>query len=59
MSQNGSGSKAFGGAKQWPNLTLEIGFQVGEEAYRDALAAELRKITECFFDSMKENGVRD
>jgi len=57
MSVNGSGKKAFGGAKQWPNLTLEIGFQVGEEAYRDALALELRRTTEKFFARM-DKGVR-
>lgn len=56
---NGSGSPAFGGAKKWPNITLEIGFQTGEDDYRDALAEELRKITEQFFADMVKKGRRD
>lgn len=58
MSQNGSGSRAFGGATEWPNITLEIGLQVGEEDYRDALAEELRKTTEQFFTDMVKKGRR-
>ena len=55
---NGSGSRAFGGAKTWPKIDLEIDFQTGEETYRDALAERLRKTTEQFFAEMKEQGVR-
>ncbi len=58
MSQNGSGKRAFGGAKQWPYIKLEIDFQTGEEDYRDALAEELRKTTEQFFADMVKKGAR-
>jgi len=27
---NGSSAEAFGGAKSWPHLTVDIGFQVGQ-----------------------------
>lgn len=31
QSINGSGAKAFGGAKRWPCLRVEIGFPEGDE----------------------------
>jgi hypothetical protein len=42
-SYNGSGESAFGGAKEWPTLTLKVAFQVGEEDLRARLAVELAK----------------
>lgn len=38
---SGSGDDAFGGADEWPHLTVQVGFPVGAEAARDALAAKI------------------
>lgn len=46
---NGSGGKAFGGAKQWPFAGLEVSFQEGEEAKRDALIMRLKETVDQFF----------
>jgi hypothetical protein len=43
---NGSGRSAFGGAKQWPNLSVEVSFKVGQEAQRDALLAKIQALIE-------------
>jgi len=43
---NGSGEKAFGGAKDWPVLDVHIPFQVGEEAKRLEVLQKLQKFIE-------------
>jgi len=43
---NGSGTQAFGGAKQWPVITLEWAFQEGEETLRDVVARRLKEFVE-------------
>lgn len=40
---NGSGPDHFGGAKEWPHLTIRIGFPVDSEDQRDKLAVKLAK----------------
>jgi len=49
QSINGSGSKAFGGASEWPTLKFGMSFQVGEEAMRDKLSEEIQRTVERFF----------
>lgn len=46
---NGSGNKAFGGAKKWPVLALNIDFETGKEQERDELIEKLKK----FLDKVK------
>jgi hypothetical protein len=41
---NGSGPGAFGGAERWPHLTIHIGFEVGQEEMRDAVAIILARM---------------
>ena len=55
--RNGSGPKAFGGAKTWPFLSLEVSFQVGEEGYREDLAEVLKRTVDEYFSDIrrKEN----
>ena len=43
-SRNAGAPDAFGGAETWPNLKIEIGFQAGHEAQRDALADNIEYI---------------
>jgi hypothetical protein len=40
-SYNGGGEDAFGGARKWPTLRIEISFEEGHELSRNALAAAL------------------
>jgi len=40
---NGSGKGAFGGATHWPVAKLEVGFQEGQIAERDAFIEKLQK----------------
>ncbi len=42
-SYNGSGPNAFGGAKEWPYLRIEIPFQVGEEERMKTIADMIEK----------------
>jgi len=51
---NGSGDKAFGGAKSWPVLTLKVGFQAGEEELRNQLAEKLEKVTQEFLEEVRK-----
>lgn len=46
---NGSFGSAFGGAKKWPVLTLNIDFETGKERERDELVEKLKK----FLDEVK------
>jgi len=41
---NGSGDDAFGGAREWPCVTAEIGFQVGEERRAIDFAKKLTEL---------------
>jgi hypothetical protein len=41
---NGGGRKYFGGAKEWPHLTLEVSFPVGAEAKRAALVKKIKAL---------------
>jgi hypothetical protein len=43
---NGSGETAFGGASDWPHLTVNIAFQVGEERKRREFVILLQKLIE-------------
>lgn len=47
---NGSGPQAFGGAKQWPNVTLQVAFEEGQEELRDTFIKSLRAHIENFFE---------
>lgn len=40
---SGSGAAAFGGAKEWPHLTLRVAFPAGHEEQRESFAEKLRK----------------
>lgn len=40
---NGSGPKAFGGARQWPVVECHVGFQTGEEELASEFATDLGK----------------
>jgi hypothetical protein len=48
---NGSGPNAFGGAKQWPHVKLDVGFQEGQEGLRDEFVTQLRRLCEKFFQA--------
>lgn len=50
-SYNGSGDDAFGGAKEWPTVRAEIGFQVDEERRALAFAGKLTKLIKDEFAS--------
>jgi hypothetical protein len=39
---NGAGDGQFGGADQWPHLTVQISFAAGEEMLRDELARAIQ-----------------
>lgn len=41
---NGSGPTAFGGAPDWPTLSIDIDFPVGQEARRLRIAARIRNV---------------
>lgn len=41
---NGSGPTVFGGAKSWPVLTVEVSFEVGQEALRDQMAERMKAL---------------
>jgi hypothetical protein len=43
---NGSGEGAFGGAADWPHLTVNISFQVGEERKRREFVILHQKLIE-------------
>lgn len=45
---NGSGPKAFGGAKEWPVVTAKVVFQTGEEDMRDEFAEKLASFINSF-----------
>jgi len=46
---NGSGAQAFGGAASWPHAKLDVSFQTGEEAKRDAFVEALKKFVADYF----------
>jgi hypothetical protein len=54
---NGSGPTAFGGRKEWPVLTLEVAFDVGEESRRQELADVLAKAVQNFFQPPVKEGI--
>lgn len=39
---NGGGPTAFGGARDWPHLKLDVSFPTNDYAARDAFAAKLQ-----------------
>lgn len=41
---NGSGEKAFGGAKKWPCLRIQIGFEVGQEEKMELVAGWITQL---------------
>lgn len=45
---NGGSGAAFGGAKLWPGLRLEMHFPKGEGALRDQLIKELQTLLDAF-----------
>lgn len=45
---NGSGSEAFGGAKDWPVVTLHVGLPAGREDLQKELGERLRALVDAF-----------
>jgi hypothetical protein len=41
---NGSSDQAFGGAKSWPHLTVDVGFQVGQYDVATRIAILIEEI---------------
>lgn len=51
---NGSGDDAFGGAREWPVVTVKVGFQVGEERRAIDFAKKVTAIIHAEFDNEHE-----
>lgn len=47
---NGSGDDAFGGAREWPHVTVKVGFQVGEERRAIDFAKKVTELIHAEFD---------
>jgi hypothetical protein len=45
---NGSGLQAFGGANEWPHVTLGVSFPAGEEAMAMLLVLQLQVLVDGF-----------
>jgi len=54
---NGSGDKAFGGAREWPVVKTVIAFQEGQEKERDAFVEALKTFVSDYFEPKKKEGV--
>lgn len=50
---NGSGKQAFGGAKEWPVVDVQIAFEATEQAKAERFAVEIAKFVDTWLEKEK------